>query len=174
MPSQTSFDVETTGFADFTKFSEEVNECNSKPSTATPPRPTVSSIQSNQRVSAFEVYKKPTITPRSSQSPVELRQALPPPQIYPPSLDYEKKVSAINETLRNLEQNSLLLRLCHDLSEELLSVQHRKEEIRSKLETASGVTANSGATSTSIVNSGGITFVTANSTGGSGGSASMA
>lgn len=28
MPSQTSFDVETTGFADFTKFSEEVNECN--------------------------------------------------------------------------------------------------------------------------------------------------
>lgn len=121
---------------------------------------------------------------------MELRQALPPPQIYPPSLDYEKKVSAINETLRNLsfrhnkniseilkhlrEQNSLLLRLCHDLSEELLSVQHRKEEIRSKLETASGVTANSGATSTSIVNSGGITFVTANSTGGSGGSASMA
>lgn len=28
MPSQTSFDVETTGFADFTKFSEEINENN--------------------------------------------------------------------------------------------------------------------------------------------------
>lgn len=148
------------------------------------------------------MYKKPTITPRSSQSPVELRQAsLPPPasqqpQSQPPSVDYEKKVSAINETLRNLsfrhnkniseilkhlrEQNSLLLRLCHDLSEELLTVQHRKEEIRSKLESASvsaSLTSSSaaGGSSTSVVNSGGgITFVTANSTGGSGGSASMA
>ena len=28
MPSQTSFDVETTGFADFTKFAEETDESN--------------------------------------------------------------------------------------------------------------------------------------------------
>ncbi|KAL5281043.1 REPS1 family protein [Megaselia abdita] len=208
MPSQTSFDVETTGFADFTKFSEEINENNSKPTTATPPRPTVSSIQSNQFVSAFEVYKKPTITPRSSQSPVELRNTTLPaavastsssslPQSQPPSVDYEKKVSAINESLKNLsvrgnkniseilkhlrEQNALLLRLCHDLSEELVTVQTKKEEIRMKLESTSAsasLTSSStaGGSSASVVNSvsGGITFVTANSTGGSGGSASMA
>lgn len=131
---------------------------------------------------------------------MELRHTtLPPssqqPQSQPPSVDYEKKVTAINETLRNLsfrhnkniseilkhlrEQNSLLLRLCHDLSEELVTVQHRKEEIRSKLESTSAsasLTSSSaaGGSSTSVVNSGGVTFVTANSTGGSGGSASMA
>ncbi|XP_037958525.1 ralBP1-associated Eps domain-containing protein 1 isoform X2 [Teleopsis dalmanni] len=156
------------------------------------------SIQSNQRVSAFEVYRKPN-TPRNSQSPTvttqsavdtiiaaaaaQLRHPSQPPPGAPaapvapviapfgsagaaaiaqhapqtittlPNADqYEKRVNAISETLRHVsfkpdnnmgdilrhlrEQNNLLLRLCNDLSDELLSVQTRKEEMRLKLEAA--------------------------------------
>lgn len=48
-----------------------------------------------------------------------------------------KQDKNLSEILKHLkEQNSLLFKLCHDLSEELLIVQHRKEEIRARLKGA--------------------------------------
>lgn len=65
-------------------------------------------------------------------------------------MDYEKRVIAISDNLRLVrikpgetmadvlkhlkEQNHLLLRLCNDLSEELLGVQYKREELRLKIE----------------------------------------
>lgn len=134
--------------------------------------PTSLSLQSHQRVSAFEVYRKP-YTPGNSQSPASFPthatiSGVPSKDQSPtllcsaattavttPSLQnceqYEKSVNMISERLRHVsfkdersdvaevllhlrEQNSLLLRLCHDLSAELLTVQTCKEEIRLKLE----------------------------------------
>lgn len=62
--------------------------------------------------------------------------------------EYERRVSVISDALRNVsfksdrnlndvmhhlkEQNHMLLRLCNDLSEELTSVQRKKEELRSR------------------------------------------
>lgn len=145
--------------------------------------PTRLSLQSNQRVSAFEVYRKPN-TPRNSQSPTPLSgnvnvTGVPPVgpaptpfgsvaatamttgAVLPNSELYEKRVNAISETLRHVsfkpehnnnnmtevlrhlrEQNNLLLRLCNDLSDELLTVQTRKEEMRLKLEAASSSATN--------------------------------
>lgn len=189
--------------------------------------PTRMSLQSNQRVSAFEVYRKPN-TPRNSQSPKPLAtsnvpaaasQYQPPPPIPPPfgttgaaafailpnSDLYEKRVNAISDTLGHVsfkqennnmtdvlrhlrEQNNLLLRLCNDLSDELLTVQTRKEEMRLQLEASSLVgndmvvlpsvalttaTSNSGlGQAGSVVRTGSSISapVTANVTGGSGSS----
>lgn len=110
--------------------------------------PTSSSNGSQQRTSAFEVYRKPSRS-RSSQSPPQQQ----PQQNEAKIQDYEKQVHAISENLRQVkfprnandqnsqellkylkEQNSLLIRLCNDLSDELLSVQKKKEDIRGKLD----------------------------------------
>lgn len=104
----------------------------------------VPSLQSSQRSSAFEVYRKPT--PRDVNSPEASTTR--------PNIDYEKRVSAISETLRQVslkqdrqlndvvqqlkEQNSLLLKLCSDLSDELLTVRRQKEEIKQRLDTVGG------------------------------------
>ncbi|XP_013118276.1 uncharacterized protein LOC106095584 isoform X2 [Stomoxys calcitrans] len=192
--AQASFDLQTTGFADFTTgFSDdshtpsvitEIQQMHSLPPQTLQGRaipqvpsaqampPTRLSLQSNQRVSAFEIYRKPN-TPRNSQSPkplttsnvVGLQPPLPPPfgsvgvaapTVLPNSEIYEKRVNAISDTLRHVsfkqennqnnmtdvlrhlrEQNNLLLRLCNDLSDELLTVQTRKEEMRLQLEASS-------------------------------------
>ncbi|KAG5674508.1 hypothetical protein PVAND_004470 [Polypedilum vanderplanki] len=105
---------------------------------------------SMQRTSAFEIYRKPSRS-RSSQSPpiVSTQQQQNEVKIQ----EYEKQVHAISENLRQVkfprnandqnsqellkylkEQNSLLIRLCSDLSDELMSVQKKKEDIRSKLD----------------------------------------
>lgn len=141
--------------------------------------------QAQQRVSAFEVYRKPQ-TPRGSQSPP---QQPPPPaptaQVgqLPSAESFEKRVSAISDSLRHVsfkqgqasttevlqrlrEQNNSLLHLCNDLSDELLSVQTRKEEMRLKLEGLTAAADAPGRTSSSIS-----APVTANVTGGSSGSA---
>lgn len=186
--------------------------------------PTRLSLQSNQRVSAFEVYRKPN-TPRNTQSPKPLpntsasaAQPAPAPTpfgsvgaaaltVLPNSELYEKRVNAISETLRHVsfkpencnnnnnmtdvlrhlrEQNNLLLRLCNDLSDELLTVQTRKEEMRLLLETSATSTSNevalasvvAAAASTSALGQVGVVRtgssisapVTANVTGGSGSS----
>jgi hypothetical protein len=64
--------------------------------------------------------------------------------------EYEKQVQAISENLKQVkfprgeqssqdvlkylkEQNSLLIRLCNDLSEELVGVQRKREDIRGKM-----------------------------------------
>ncbi|EDW88044.1 ralBP1-associated Eps domain-containing protein 2 isoform X1 [Drosophila yakuba] len=203
--AQASFDMQTsTGFADFTHFADEgaanvvdEQQLHSLPPAAPPPQaavvpPTrITLQQAQQRVSAFEVYRKPQ-TPRGSQSPP---QQPPPPAPavglttqtgqLPSAESFEKRVTAISDSLRHVsfkqgqanttevlqrlrEQNNSLLHLCNDLSDELLSVQTRKEEMRLKLE---GLNAsdNTGRTSSSIC-----APVTANVTGGSSGSAGAA
>lgn len=105
--------------------------------------------------SAFEVYRKPPPQhpSRGSQSPPH-----PPPplvasrSVESSSLDYEKRISALSDNLRQVrfkntevangpdvlkhlkEQNLLLLRICGDLSEELLQIQQKREDIRIKIE----------------------------------------
>ncbi|EAT38709.1 AAEL009428-PA, partial [Aedes aegypti] len=105
--------------------------------------------------SAFEVYRKPQQQShsRGSQSPPQ-----PPPplvasrSVESSSLDYEKRISALSDNLRQVrfkntevangpdvlkhlkEQNLLLLRICSDLSEELLQIQQKREDIRIKIE----------------------------------------
>ncbi|XP_034126179.1 ralBP1-associated Eps domain-containing protein 1 isoform X1 [Drosophila guanche] len=204
--AQASFDMQTsTGFADFTHFADEGGAANvvlesgtvaeqqlhSLPPAPPPPggvpptRITLQQAQTQQRVSAFEVYRKPQ-TPRNSQSPP---QQPPPPapalvSQLPSAENFEKRVTAISDSLRHVsfkqnqtsttellqrlrEQNSSLLHLCNDLSDELLSVQTRKEEIRARLESMNGGTEATGRTSSSISSA----PVTANVTGGSSGSA---
>lgn len=112
--------------------------------------PSTATNGSQQRASAFEVYRKPSRS-RSSQSPPSQHQQ--PSQASEVKIqDYEKQVHAISENLRQVkfprnandqnshellkylkEQNSLLIRICNDLSDELMSVQKKKEEIRGKL-----------------------------------------
>uniref|UniRef100_A0A1B0G666 RalBP1-associated Eps domain-containing protein 2 n=1 Tax=Glossina morsitans morsitans TaxID=37546 RepID=A0A1B0G666_GLOMM len=239
--AQTSFDLQTSnGFADFAHFPDDSNvnnfcdgnseqyqqqqQMHSLPSqsmaTGTSAAGVVVvpltrlSLQSNQRISAFEVYRKPN-TPRNSLSPTPsgttvLQIPAPAPfgsagaaamtNVLPNAELYEKRVNAISETLRHVsfkkennnnnltdilrhlrEQNNLLLRLCNDLSDELLTVQTRKEEMRLKLE-ALGLmsTVNDAAAALSIPMAPGQSIVrtgssisapvTANVTGGSGSS----
>lgn len=92
-----------------------------------------------QRTSAFEVYRKPSRSPpqASVQNEAKIQE-------------YEKQVQAISENLKQVkfprgeqssqdvlkylkEQNSLLIRLCNDLSEELGGVQRKREDIRGKI-----------------------------------------
>lgn len=105
-----------------------------------------SSSAGSQRTSAFEVYRKPSKS-RNSQSP-----PAPPLPEQSKAQDYEKQVLAISDSLRQVrfknasdqsahevlkhlkDQNALLIRLCKDLSDELLIVQRKKEEIRSKID----------------------------------------
>lgn len=116
---------------------------------------------SYNRTSAFEVYRKPTITPRARNSqspppvapvPLQTQNSVGeiPPRVSQDYDKYEKQVTAISDTLRQVrfkpdqnlshvvkhlkEQNLLLLRLCSDLSDELSGVQRKKEEIKTKLE----------------------------------------
>lgn len=102
-------------------------------------RPSIPSFQSSQRSSAFEVYRKPTpresISPpdslatkgigdRASNATEQLRSSL-----------YKNDNKNLNDVMRHLkEQNMLLITICGDLSEELLSVQQKKEEIKSKMD----------------------------------------
>lgn len=110
---------------------------------------TSSGLQSSQRTSAFEVYRKPGS--RNSQSP-ELSNVTTTATTSRTVNDqqHDKRVSIMNESLRHIsfkqdknlfdvlkhykEQNSLLLRLCNDLSEELMEVQQKKEEVRNRIE----------------------------------------
>lgn len=109
-------------------------------------RPSIPSFQSSQRSSAFEVYRKPTpresISPpdaltttktnadRSSNATEQLRSSL-----------YKNDNKNLNDMMRHLkEQNMLLITICSDLSEELLTVQQKKEEIKSKIENDGGQT----------------------------------
>lgn len=105
-----------------------------------------STASGSQRPSAFEVYRKPSSKSRNSQSPPQV------PQIESKSsVEYEKQVLAISDSLRQVrfknsehnahdvlkhlkDQNVLLMRLCKDLSEELMSVQRKKEEFKTKID----------------------------------------
>ncbi|XP_053663046.1 ralBP1-associated Eps domain-containing protein 1 [Anopheles marshallii] len=120
-------------------------------------------VMHQPRNSAFEVYRKPhtegRLTARGSQSPPQQQQQ--PPLVTSRSVessgvvcgDYEKRISALSDSLRQVrfkandpppvmpdvlkqlkEQNLLLLRICNDLSEELLHIQQKREDIRIKIE----------------------------------------
>uniref|UniRef100_A0A182T7X1 Uncharacterized protein n=1 Tax=Anopheles maculatus TaxID=74869 RepID=A0A182T7X1_9DIPT len=98
---------------------------------------------------------------RGSQSPPHHQQQPPPPLVTSRSVessgvvagDYDKRISALSDSLRQVrfkandpppvmpdvlkqlkEQNLLLLRICNDLSEELLHIQQKREDIRIKIE----------------------------------------
>lgn len=96
-------------------------------------------FQSSQRSSAFEVYRKPT--PRESTSPPDslaISKAM--------DRSFHEQNSRSNDFFRsdskNLsdvmchlkEQNQLLITMCNDLSEELLTVQQKKVELKSKID----------------------------------------
>jgi hypothetical protein len=109
-----------------------------------------STSNGTQRTSAFEVYKKPSTTKsRNSQSPPSAHSQSDASKIQ----EYEKQVHAISENLKQVkfprnaneqnsqellkylkEQNCLLIRLCNDLSDELMNVQKKKEDLRVKLD----------------------------------------
>lgn len=109
-------------------------------------RPSIPSFQSSQRSSAFEVYRKPT--PRESISPADAlatikgtgdRASNATEQLR--SSLYKNDSKNLNDVMRHLkEQNMLLITICSDLSEELLTVQQKKEEIKSKMENDGGQT----------------------------------
>uniref|UniRef100_A0A336K1W6 CSON009969 protein n=1 Tax=Culicoides sonorensis TaxID=179676 RepID=A0A336K1W6_CULSO len=147
-------------FANFANFCEGNNKDKaSGDHSKQPPQPFPRSSLTNSlignRSSAFEVYKKPnpTSSSRNSQSPHEVAMATAAGALNGNQMDYEKRVIAISDNLRLVrikpgetmvdvlkhlkEQNHLLLRLCNDLSEELLGVQYKREEIRLKLENMS-------------------------------------
>ncbi|XP_035915663.1 ralBP1-associated Eps domain-containing protein 1 [Anopheles stephensi] len=119
-------------------------------------------VMHQPRNSAFEVYRKPhtdgRLAARGSQSPPHQQQ---PPLVTSRSVessavvsgDYDKRISALSDSLRQVrfkandpppvmpdvlkqlkEQNLLLLRICNDLSEELLHIQQKREDIRIKIE----------------------------------------
>ncbi|XP_017855448.1 ralBP1-associated Eps domain-containing protein 2 isoform X2 [Drosophila busckii] len=187
--AQASFDMQTsTGFADFTHFAEDANvldgseqQQHSLPPTAPPPPASVAPVRislQTQRISAFEVYRKPQ-TPAPLLPPAE---AATLPSQLPSAEHFEKRVNAISDSLRHVsfkhnqssttellqrlrEQNNSLLHLCNDLSDELLTVQTRKEELRHKLENLQAAEATGTRAGSSIS-----APVTANVTGGSGGS----
>ncbi|XP_062545452.1 ralBP1-associated Eps domain-containing protein 1 isoform X2 [Armigeres subalbatus] len=104
--------------------------------------------------SAFEVYRKPQQQShsRGSESPPQPPPLVASRSVESSSLDYEKRISALSDNLRQVrfknsevtngpdvlkhlkEQNLLLLRICSDLSEELLQIQQKREDIRIKIE----------------------------------------
>lgn len=117
------------------------------------------SIQTAPHNSAFEVYRKP----QQAHHQQHLRGSQSPPHPPPPPLvasrsvessshEYEKRISMLSDNLRQVrfksseiangpdvlkhlkEQNLLLLRICSDLSEELLQIQQKREDIRIKIE----------------------------------------
>lgn len=133
--------------------------------TAPQPQPRsnlTSTLQSYNRNSAFEVYRKPSRSNRNSQSPQQQStssvatvsiQSQQSTESNVSQQEYEKRVTAISENLRQVrfkasnseqnssdvlkhlkEQNVLLMRLCNDLSDELMVVQRKKEEAKTKLD----------------------------------------
>ncbi|XP_063702281.1 ralBP1-associated Eps domain-containing protein 1 [Culicoides brevitarsis] len=128
------------------------------------PRSSLTNSLIGNRSSAFEVYRKPnhTSSSRNSQSPHEVAMVTAAAAVNGNTMsqmEYEKRVIAISDNLRLVrikpgetmvdvlkhlkEQNHLLLRLCNDLSEELLGVQYKREELRLKIENAA-TSANNG------------------------------
>ncbi|GAB0089086.1 ralBP1-associated Eps domain-containing protein 1 [Sergentomyia squamirostris] len=166
MTTQNSCDAQVEGtnssFADFTQFPQSCVECHSTGSKTgsnttsssggnfpSPSRPIISSFQSSQRVSAFEVYRKPTT--RNSQSPPAA-----PTQVIQNAVnvaEMEKRFAQMTENLKHLgfqpeqflessvpevmahlrNQNVALKRLCTDLSTELREVQRSREELKLRL-----------------------------------------
>ncbi|XP_023175270.2 ralBP1-associated Eps domain-containing protein 1 [Drosophila hydei] len=212
--AQASFDMQTsTGFADFTHFADDANvviagaaeqQLHSLPPAPPPPAfvPPITAritLQTQQRISAFEVYRKPQTPAPIAGTVAAAAAAVAGPATatvagqLPSAESFEKRVTAITDSLRHVsfkqnqtsttellqrlrEQNSSLLHLCNDLSDELLSVQTRKEEMRLKLESltaASGAAAGTTASEMDVSTRAGSSIsapMTANVTGGSSGS----
>ncbi|XP_034474039.1 ralBP1-associated Eps domain-containing protein 2 isoform X2 [Drosophila innubila] len=149
--------------------------------------PTRISLQTQQqRISAFEVYRKPQ-TPAPAATGGTAAVSTVASQL-PSAENFEKRVTAISDSLRHVsfkqnqssttellqrlrEQNNSLLHLCNDLSDELLSVQTRKEEMRLKLESFAAAGAGAAYDGAAMrTDSSTSAPVTANITGGSSGS----
>jgi RalBP1-associated Eps domain-containing protein len=149
---------QNTAFADFTQFSEPSAIDQHDGGGHLPPRTT---NLTHNRVSAFEIYRKPSSSQsRNSQKSTSPQQQLaatetPRRKSIEDNVNYDKRLNSITDNLRqarqfktdkqNLpdvlrylrEQNVLLLSLCNDLSSELLDVQKRKLEIKAKIDLSS-------------------------------------
>lgn len=175
--TQASLDAgESSCFADFAHFPDAAPG-NTEPSTRSrqsfannnhhhsndaQPSITPRSITS-LRSSAFEVYRKPTVNQgglycyETNSKIRNFSTIATSPEPYQHvsvshnTLDFEKRVSAINESLRYVsykqsernvsevmlhlrEQNQLLLRICSDLTDELAIVHRKREELKVQLE----------------------------------------
>jgi RalBP1-associated Eps domain-containing protein len=158
---------QNTAFADFTQFTEP-SAIDQHDGGYLPPR--TNNLTHNNRVSAFEIYRKPSSSQsRNSQkstSPQQQQLATteaPRRKSIEDQIHYDKRLDSISDNLRyarqfktdrqNLpdvlrylrEQNVLLLSLCNDLSSELLDVQKRKLEIKAKIELSSDGNSGHGA-----------------------------
>lgn len=99
----------------------------------------IQNVQVSQRSSAFEVYRKPNY--RESISPPDpLATAILAKDSGPTTNDRLRYLSYMQEkglgdVMRHLkEQNCLLMTLCNDLSDELVTVQHKKKEIKARID----------------------------------------
>ncbi|XP_050076791.1 ralBP1-associated Eps domain-containing protein 1 [Anopheles maculipalpis] len=140
-------------------------------------------VMHQPRNSAFEVYRKPhtdgRLATRGSQSPPHHQQQ--PPLVTSRSVessgvvsgDYDKRISALSDSLRQVrfkandpppvmpdvlkqlkEQNLLLLRICNDLSEELLHIQQKREDIRIKIELQEQILGGGGSSGSGMLSTG--------------------
>lgn len=96
---------------------------------------TINVLQSSERSSAFEVYRKPNY--HETISPPDLFTTATIDSIYRDTVGYvlSMQESDYSEVMRHLkQQNALLMTLCGCLSDELITVQHKKNEIKTKID----------------------------------------
>uniref|UniRef100_A0A1B0CMD9 Putative ral-gtpase effector ralbp1 n=1 Tax=Lutzomyia longipalpis TaxID=7200 RepID=A0A1B0CMD9_LUTLO len=133
------------------------------------PRQTISTLQSSQRISAFEVYRKPNS--RNSQSPPSASSQPIQPAVN--VQDLEKRLIQLTESVKQLGfqpeqfressvnevmvylrgQNTALKRICADLSSELWETERSREELRTRLRKDKSSTSSSVSNSNIISNS---------------------
>lgn len=104
-----------------------------------------SMLQSNQRTSAFEVYRKPNLLQETepladtgmSIDPLKRSQTfkLGTENNYPGNTNHYAYGYNMDLLRQLREQNRMLLSVCGDLSDELVMVQARREDIRLRLDT---------------------------------------
>ncbi|XP_055685405.1 ralBP1-associated Eps domain-containing protein 2 [Lutzomyia longipalpis] len=188
MTSQNSCDAQVEGtntsFADFTQFPQTCFDDNGSgvksnatttvaaaaaANIALSPRQTISTLQSSQRISAFEVYRKPNS--RNSQSPPSASSQPIQPAVN--VQDLEKRLIQLTESVKQLGfqpeqfressvnevmvylrgQNTALKRICADLSSELWETERSREELRTRLRKDKSSTSSSVSNSNIISNS---------------------
>ncbi|XP_049802542.1 ralBP1-associated Eps domain-containing protein 1 isoform X2 [Schistocerca nitens] len=110
-----------TGFADFGRFGQEEEE--------------TAEMQMPRKHGAFEVYRKPTARASDAGVGVLPEQDSPQDDSQEQRHQHEPSTSRPSNTLRQLqEQNTLLLRVCQELNQELAEVQEERASLEMQLE----------------------------------------
>ncbi|XP_049949509.1 ralBP1-associated Eps domain-containing protein 2 isoform X1 [Schistocerca serialis cubense] len=110
-----------TGFADFGRFGQEEEE--------------TAEMQMPRKHGAFEVYRKPTARASDAGVGVLPEQDSPQDDSQQQRHQHEPSTSRPSNTLRQLqEQNTLLLRVCQELNQELAEVQEERASLEMQLE----------------------------------------